>query len=238
MNFKQAEADTAQPILEAQGLSKSYRIGGRELTVLQPLDLRVMPGEFLAITGASGSGKSTLLSLLAGLDRPSAGRVWLEGQEITDLPEDALAPLRNRAFGFVFQSFHLIPTLTALENAAFPAELAGNGKARALAATLLQRVGLAARAESFPHQLSGGEKQRVALCRALINRPRIVFADEPTGSLDSLSGQAVLELMLELRCELGATLLLVTHNAALAARAERMIALRDGQLAKDGPDAA
>jgi putative ABC transport system ATP-binding protein len=238
MHETNSDSRVQQPILEALGLSKHYPIGGRRVTVLHELDLAVAQGEFLAIAGSSGSGKSTLLSLLAGLDRPSAGRVRVQGRDITDLPEEALAPLRNRCFGFVFQSFHLIPTLTALENAAFPAELAGDAEARPRARVLLERVGLAARTDNFPHQLSGGEKQRVALCRALINRPQLLFADEPTGSLDSASGEAVLTLMLELHHEFGATLLLVTHNAAIAERAGRVVELRDGHLVEERRRAA
>ena len=218
------------PILEARAISKSYRVGGRSITVLDTVSLTVKPGEFLIIKGESGSGKSTLLALLSGLERPDSGRVLIEDQDITDLHEDELAPLRNATFGYVFQSFHLIPSLTTLENVMFPAELAADSAARSKAEALLKRVGLAERAASFPRQLSGGEKQRCAICRALINGPRLLFADEPTGNLDSISGGAVLELLLELHREHGTTLVLVTHSQDIARLADRVVALRDGRL--------
>jgi putative ABC transport system ATP-binding protein len=218
------------PALEARGVSRRYRLGDRLLSVLQEVSLTVAVGEFLVIEGASGSGKTTLLSLLSGLDKPSQGRVLVEGCDITAVSEDGLAPLRNRTFGFVFQSFHLIPALSALENISLPAELAGAPRALERARTLMERVGLAQRADSFPHQLSGGEKQRVALCRALINRPRILFADEPTGNLDSENGRVVLDLLREFHREMGVTLVLVTHNAAIAQTAGRIIRLRDGRV--------
>ncbi|OGR08057.1 MAG: ABC transporter, partial [Deltaproteobacteria bacterium RIFOXYD12_FULL_50_9] len=180
-------------ILEARGVSKSYTIGNRRIAVLDEVSLNVPDGEFLVIQGESGSGKSTLLSVLSGLDSIDQGAVLIEGREITNLPEDELAPLRNVFMGFVFQSFNLVPALTALENVMFPAELRGDQQARDKAEKLLARVGLAERAANFLHQLSGGEKQRCAICRALVNDPRIVFADEPTGNLDSVNGQAVLE---------------------------------------------
>jgi putative ABC transport system ATP-binding protein len=219
------------PLIDARAVSKAYTVGDRSITVLDRVSLAVEPGEFLVIEGASGSGKTTLLSLVSGLDRPSAGRVFFAGRDITDLDEDALAPLRTAAIGFVFQNFHLVPSLTALENVMFPAELAGDPAAQEKAAALLGRVGLAGRAASFPHQLSGGEKQRVAICRALVNGPRVVFADEPTGNLDSANGAAVLALLLGLRRERGATLVLVTHNREMAASADRIVTLRDGRVA-------
>ena len=217
-------------ILQSQEVSKSYRIGNRLIKVLDSVSLSVETGEFLVVKGESGSGKSTLLTILSGLDRPDLGRVLIGGEDITDLGEDALAPLRNSAFGFVFQSFHLVPSLNALENVMFPAELKGDADARAKAEALLQRVGLSGRLTSFPHQLSGGEKQRCAICRALINDPRIIFADEPTGNLDSINGAAILELLLELQRERGTTLILVTHSPEIAQRAHRVVTLKDGRI--------
>ena len=217
-------------LIEAREISKTYRIGDRRLTVLSDVSLTVEAGEFLVIEGASGSGKTTLLSMLSGLDRPTSGRVFFEGRDITDLDEDALAPVRTNSIGFVFQNFHLIPSLTVLENVMFPAELAGVSSAQETALAVLERVGMSDRVESFPHQLSGGEKQRTALCRALVNGPRVIFADEPTGNLDSANGEAVFELLLELRREHGSTLVLVTHNAEIASRADRVITLRDGYI--------
>jgi putative ABC transport system ATP-binding protein len=217
-------------ILETRSISKKYRIGNREIKVLDAVSLTVAKGEFLVVKGESGSGKSTLLTILSGLDRPDGGRVLIEDLDITDLNEDSLAPLRNATFGFVFQSFHLVPSLTARENVMFPAELKGDLQARAKAEALLGRVGLAERMSSFPHQLSGGEKQRCAICRALINDPRIIFADEPTGNLDSLNGAGVLELLLELQRELGTTLIMVTHSPEIALRADRVVTLKDGRI--------
>ncbi|BCG47188.1 ABC transporter, ATP-binding protein [Citrifermentans bremense] len=217
-------------ILQSQDVSKSYRIGNRLIKVLDSVSLSVEAGEFLVVKGESGSGKSTLLTILSGLDRPDLGRVLIAGEDITDLGEDALAPLRNSAFGFVFQSFHLVPSLNALENVMFPAELKGDPAARGKAEALLERVGLSGRLASFPHQLSGGEKQRCAICRALINDPRIIFADEPTGNLDSINGAAILELLLELQRERGTTLILVTHSPEIAQRAHRVVTLRDGRI--------
>ena len=224
-------------VLETRAVSKSYRIGNRDIRVLDAVSLSVAKGEFLVVKGESGSGKSTLLTILSGLDRPDAGRVLIENADITDLGEDALAPLRNSTFGFVFQSFHLVPSLTALENVMFPAELKGDREARVKAQALLDRVGLSGRNSSFPHQLSGGERQRCAICRALINGPRIVFADEPTGNLDSVNGAAVLELLLELKREHDTTLLLVTHSPEIAQRADRVVALRDGRVEKEQANA-
>ncbi|HBA86624.1 MAG TPA: ABC transporter [Geobacter sp.] len=220
-------------ILQTLGVTKSYRIGNREIKVLDDISLEVKKGEFLVVKGESGSGKSTLLTILSGLDRPDQGRVLIEARDITDLNEDALAPLRNATFGFVFQSFHLVPSLTALENVMFPAELKGDADARAKAGSLLERVGLSGRMSSFPHQLSGGEKQRCAICRALINDPRIIFADEPTGNLDSVNGAAILQLLLELQRERGTTLLLVTHSPDIARSADRVVTLRDGRVVTD-----
>ncbi|WP_136513269.1 ABC transporter ATP-binding protein [Geomonas edaphica] len=217
-------------ILQANEITKQYRIGNRDITVLDSISLEVAPGEFLVVKGESGSGKSTLLTILSGLDRPDLGRISIEGRDITDLDEDALAPLRNSTFGFVFQSFHLVPSLTALENVMFPAELKGDTEARTKALALLDRVGLSHRVASFPHQLSGGEKQRCAICRALINAPRIIFADEPTGNLDSVNGEAILTLLLELQRERGTTMILVTHSPEIARSADRVITLKDGRI--------
>ncbi|MCG6905718.1 MAG: ABC transporter ATP-binding protein [Desulfobacteraceae bacterium] len=217
-------------VLEAWNLTKTYRIDSREICVLDDVSLAVRDGEFLVITGASGSGKSTLLSLLSGIDRPTSGRIRIGDSDITDLPEDDLAPLRNRTIGFVFQAFHLVPALSALENVMFPAELMGDPQAGERARALLQRVGLAERLDSLPHQLSGGEKQRVALCRALVNQPRIVFADEPTGNLDSRNSQTILALLQTLRQEQRSTLVMATHSEAIARAADRCITLQDGRI--------
>ena len=224
-------------ILEARSVTKNYRLGNREITVLDAVSLAVAQGEFLVVKGESGSGKSTLLTVLSGLDRPDAGRVLIENTDITDLGEDALAPLRNATFGFVFQSFHLVPSLSARENVMFPAELRGDPGARQAAEALLARVGLSERMSSVPHQLSGGEKQRCAICRALINGPRIIFADEPTGNLDSVNGAAVLELLLELHRERGTTLLMVTHSPEIALRSDRVVTLKDGRIVAEGSHA-
>lgn len=217
-------------ILSTQEISKTYTIGDRQMDVLQDVSIEIPAGEFVAIIGSSGSGKSTLLSLLSGLDYPTNGRIFIEGQEITELSEDELAPLRNETIGFIFQSFHLVPSLSAIENIMFPAELQGNKDARKNADALLARVGLQERAENFPHQLSGGEKQRIAICRALINAPKIVFADEPTGNLDSKNGQAILDLLLALQKERQTTLVMVTHDPEIAQLADRIIELHDGRV--------
>lgn len=223
-------------LLEARELSKSYVIGERTETVLDAVSLKVQPGEFVAIKGASGSGKTTLLSLLSGLDRPNSGRVIMAGRDITDLDEDELAPIRNELTGFVFQAFHLIPSLNALENVMFPAELKNDKQAESRAAQLLERVGLGHRRDNFPQQLSGGEKQRVAICRALINTPQLIFADEPTGNLDSENSQAIIELLLELHREHNTALVMATHSREVTTRADRVIGLHDGRLVDDGSD--
>lgn len=215
-------------VLTATDLSKTYALGKRKLPILKDVSLSVGQGEFVVIQGNSGSGKTTLLSLLSGLDRPTTGRVTLGGKEITQLNEDALAPLRNTTFGFVFQSFHLVPSLTAVENIMLPAELNKDPAAEKKALDLLERVDLRHRRKSFPHQLSGGEKQRAAICRALINRPAIIFADEPTGNLDAENGQAILTLLTELRTEREATLILVTHSPDIATLADRVFVLKNG----------
>jgi putative ABC transport system ATP-binding protein len=217
-------------ILEAYNLCKYYRVDHRDITVLENINMHVEPGEFMVISGSSGSGKTTLLTLLSGLDRPTSGRVFIDHRDITGAGEDELAPLRNRMIGFVFQSFHLVPSMTAIENVSFPAELLGDGKAVPRARELLDRVGLGHRADNLPSQLSGGEKQRVALCRAVINRPKLLFADEPTGNLDSENGAAVLRLLQELKTDQQSTLILVTHNPEIARAADRVLELRDGRL--------
>lgn len=225
-------------MLRCEGLSQTYRSGGGELTVLKDISFALEDGGFLAIVGPSGSGKTTLLGLLAGLDQPARGRVWLDGVDLQSLTEDQRARLRGERVGFVFQSFQLIPTLTARENVLVPIELSGSGRngtsdAATRADELLARVGLSARAHHYPAQLSGGEQQRVALARAFANRPRILFADEPTGNLDRATGASIVELMLELNRDLGTTVVLVTHDLELAARARRRIRLADGSVVDD-----
>ncbi len=219
-------------MLQCTSLTKTYRSGDRELTVLNDITFSVEPGGFVAIVGPSGSGKTTLLGLLAGLDRPTAGAVRLDGQELGTLDEDGLARLRGEKIGFVFQSFHLIPTLTARENVQVPLELRGDD-AGAVADELLRRVGLAERAGHYPAQLSGGEQQRVALARAFSTRPKVLFADEPTGNLDARTGAGIIDLMVGLNRDFGTTLVLVTHDTDLAARARRTIRLADGRIIGD-----
>lgn len=216
-----------------EGLRKSLRTGSTTVDILRGLDFTIARGEFVAIMGASGSGKSTLLGLLAGLDNPTSGNVRWQGTAISYLPENELAQLRGRTIGFVFQSYQLIPTLTALENVLLPHELNAKGGRREgmeRAQRLLASVGLSERLDHYPVQLSGGEQQRVALARAFMLRPPIVLADEPTGNLDSTNGQHVLDLLLELNRAEGTTLVLVTHDPALAAHASRRIILRDGEI--------
>jgi putative ABC transport system ATP-binding protein len=221
-----------EPILRCESLTQTYVSGGRELTVLHDVSFAVDPGAFLAIAGPSGSGKSTLLGLLAGLDHPRAGRVVLDGHDLAQLDEDQRARLRAEKVGFVFQSFHLIPTLTARENVQVPLELRGqNGRTRA--DELLERVGLRDRGHHYPAQLSGGEQQRVALARAFSHQPRLLFADEPTGNLDADTGAAVIDLMAEINRERGTTLVLVTHDPDLARRARRVIRLAHGAVVSD-----
>jgi putative ABC transport system ATP-binding protein len=223
---------TSSAILRAEALCKDFESAGRALSVLRHVSFELEGGGYLAVGGPSGSGKSTLLALLAGLDGPTAGRVVLDGQDLATLSEDDRARLRAERVGFVFQSFHLIPTLTALENVLVPLELRGQGD-RARALQLLERVGLADRGHHYPAQLSGGEQQRVALARAFVHRPRVLFADEPTGNLDRANGAMVIRLMEELNREVSTTLVLVTHDPALAERARRVIQLRDGTIASD-----
>jgi len=224
-------------MIVVDGLRKSLRTGSTTVDILKGIDFQVARGEFVAIMGASGSGKSTLLGLLAGLDNPSEGSVALNGTAISDLPEDKLAQLRGRTIGFVFQSYQLIPTLTALENVLLPWELndesGGRAAGIARARQLLTSVGLEARMDHYPVQLSGGEQQRVALARAFILRPPIVLADEPTGNLDTVNGQHILDLLLQLNHAEGTTLVLVTHDPTLARHATRIITLRDGLVVSD-----
>jgi putative ABC transport system ATP-binding protein len=225
-------------MIVVEGLRKSIRNGSRTVDILKGLDFRVAKGEFVAIMGASGSGKSTLLGLLAGLDTPSSGDVHLNGVAISYLPEDKLAQVRGRTVGFVFQSYQLIPTLTALENVLLPHELNADSEADGLARArqLLTSVGLGDRMSHYPVQLSGGEQQRVALARAFVLRPPIVLADEPTGNLDTANGAHVLQLLLDLNRSEGTTLVLVTHDPMLAGYAGRRIVLRDGLIVSDEPN--
>jgi putative ABC transport system ATP-binding protein len=216
-------------MIQLQAVSKTVMSGTSPLTILHPLDLHVERGKFLAITGASGSGKSTLLGLIAGLDAPSSGQVLIEGVDITRLGEDDLARLRGRKIGFVFQFFHLVPSLTALENVMVPMEIAGAVNARGRAAELLAEVGLTGRGHHYPSQLSGGEQQRVAIARALANDPPILLADEPTGNLDTANGRHIMELLVEVNQRRGTTLVLATHDAVLAAAAGDRLVLRDGR---------
>jgi putative ABC transport system ATP-binding protein len=220
-------------MIRVRALSMRLSSGGREVNVLTDVSLDVPAGQFLAIAGPSGSGKSTLLGLIAGLDQPTAGRIEVAGVEITGLDEDGLARFRRDRIGYVFQSFHLLPTLTAAENVAVPLELAGETDAAARAAALLAEVGLAERAHHYPVQLSGGEQQRVAVARAMARRPALLLADEPTGNLDSATGKQIIELLVGMNRRLGATLVLVTHDTALAAHADRVVTLRDGRIVSD-----
>lgn len=213
------------------GLGKTVESGGAPLIILQDISFSVMPGETVAIVGASGSGKSTLLGLLAGLDVPSAGEIRLDGLALASLDEDARAVQRGKLLGFVFQSFQLLPSLTALENVMLPLELAGAKASTATAQSWLERVGLSHRLRHYPKHLSGGEQQRVALARAFAPAPRLILADEPTGNLDAATGQQIIDLMFELNAKEGTTLILVTHDEAIAARCGRTLHIRGGRLA-------
>jgi putative ABC transport system ATP-binding protein len=219
-------------MIELHGVSKSVPSGSGTLTILHPLDLTIAAGRVVAITGPSGSGKSTLLGLIAGLDAPSAGRIVVDGADITALDEDGLARLRGNRIGFVFQFFHLLPSLTALENVLVPLEIAGGRDAMRRADALLAEVGLSARRHHYPSQLSGGEQQRVAIARALANDPPILLADEPTGNLDTATGHQVIELLLGINRARKTTLVLVTHDPEIAAVADVTIALRDGRVVR------
>jgi putative ABC transport system ATP-binding protein len=216
-------------MIQLRGVSKTVQSGGQPLTILHPLDLDVADGRCLAIIGPSGSGKSTLLGLIAGLDSPSSGTITIGGQEITRLDEDKLARLRGEKIGFVFQFFHLVPSLTAMENIQVPMEIAGHRDAAARAQALLDEVGLHDRGHHYPSQLSGGEQQRIAIARALANDPPLILADEPTGNLDSSNGRHVLDLLLQVRQKRGVTLVLVTHDLNVAAIADERLVLRDGR---------
>jgi len=219
-----------QDIIRASELGKQVTTGDSELTILSGVSFEVRAGEAVAIVGVSGSGKSTLLGLLAGLDMPSTGSVRIDGHDLNALDEDGRAALRGRMIGFVFQSFQLLPAMTALENVMLPLELAGADDAEPAARAMLARVGLAERAHHYPKQLSGGEQQRVAIARAFVGRPRLLLADEPTGNLDSATGAQVIDLLFELNRESGATLLLVTHDEALTRRCDRVLRLASGRL--------
>jgi putative ABC transport system ATP-binding protein len=225
-------------MIELYKVSKTVPSGTESLTILHSLDLTIPDGQFVAVVGPSGSGKSTLLGLIAGLDAPTAGEIRIDGQAINDMSEDKLAELRSAKIGFVFQSFHLIPSLTALENILVPMEIAGVRDAKDRAQQLLDDVDLRARAHHYPSQLSGGERQRVAIARAFANEPTIILADEPTGNLDSNNGRHVFDLMVEMNRRRGITLLLVTHDHELAGEASRMISLRDGRVVSDSDQRA
>ena len=225
-------ASPVSSVLHVDRLTKRYRSGDRLLTVVDDISFSLGPGETCSVLGPSGSGKTTLLGLCAGLDRPTSGSVLLNGQNLGGLDQDRLAELRNRSVGFVFQTFQLVPTLTALENVMVPLELRGE-PSRAWAGELLGRVGLEDRAHHYPVQLSGGEQQRVGLARAFVNRPRILFADEPTGNLDADTGETVIELLLEMNRDFGTTLLVVTHDLELSGKTRRILTLRGGRITSD-----
>ena len=223
----------SEPLLSARAVTKSYAMGKRRLEVLRGVSLEVLRGEFLALRGASGAGKSTLLHLFGGLDTPNTGEVWFKGQNLTAMGAGGLTELRNRKVGFIFQAYHLLPELDALENVCLPARIARVPSAQAAqrGRTLLARVGLGERMDHKPYELSGGEQQRVAIARALINEPELILADEPTGNLDSHTGGEIIEALLQLRAEQQTTLIIATHDASLAARAPRVVQLADGVIA-------
>lgn len=217
-------------VLKAQELTKKVSSPEGELTIVDNVSLEIVAGETVALVGASGAGKSTLLAILAGLDVPTSGRVWLDGQDLTELDEDARARLRADRVGFVFQAFHLVPSLTALENVMLPLELSGRRDARDTARTMLQRVGLGSRGGHYPRQLSGGEQQRVALARASVVRPAVLFADEPTGNLDTVTGASICQLLFDLNADSQTTLVLVTHEQHLAERCGRILTMTAGRI--------
>jgi putative ABC transport system ATP-binding protein len=223
--------DSLVNVLSARGIGKTVKSGDSDLVILREIDLAVTPGEAVAVVGASGSGKSTLLAILAGLDTPTAGEVHIDGRDLFALDEDQRAELRGRSVGFVFQSFQLLPALTALENVMLPLELSQDSQAEELSVEMLRRVGLGERLHHYPKHLSGGEQQRVALARAFVVRPKLLFADEPTGSLDAESGAAVIRLLFEMNREYGTTLVLVTHDEQLASRCQRALRLAAGRIA-------
>ncbi len=220
-------------MIRLENVTKKAASGSEEITILSDVSLEIAEGRFVAVTGASGSGKSTMLGLIAGLDEVSAGKIFIDDDEITAMSEDALADLRSRKVGFIFQSFHLIPSLTALENIMIPMEILGRGDAKSRGEELLSEVGLRDRGHHYPSELSGGEQQRVAIARAFANEPLILLADEPTGNLDSKNGRHILDLMLDLHKKHRMTLLLVTHDESIAATAERQIVLSDGRILSD-----
>jgi len=217
-------------MIELSNITKTVLSGTENLTIVDDVSLQIADGEFVAITGASGSGKSTLLGLIAGLDSPTSGSISIDGEEVTSMSEDALARLRGEKIGFIFQSFHLVPSLTAFENILVPMEIIGKKSAEQRAHSLLQEVGLSQRGHHYPNELSGGEQQRVAIARAFANEPKILLADEPTGNLDSRNGGHIMELMTELHKKRNVTLILVTHDPNLAKQAQRQIAMRDGRI--------
>ncbi|MBK6673074.1 MAG: ABC transporter ATP-binding protein [Proteobacteria bacterium] len=217
-------------VLEAKELTRKVSSPEGELTIVDGVSLAIGAGESVALVGASGAGKSTVLAMLAGLDLPTSGRIWLDGRELTGMDEDARARLRADRVGFVFQAFHLVPSLTALENVMLPMELTGRSDARQAAHEILQRVGLGAREGHYPRQLSGGEQQRVALARASVTRPAVLFADEPTGNLDTATGASICQLLFDLNREFNTTLVLVTHDTTLAARCDRILTMAAGRL--------
>jgi putative ABC transport system ATP-binding protein len=227
---RRRETNIQPPVLKAESVTKQVSSPEGTLTILAEVDLQIAAGETVAIVGASGAGKSTLLALLAGLDEPSAGKVWLNGSELTALDEDGRAAVRARHVGFVFQSFHLVPSLTAIENVMLPLELAGLPNARNSAAEVLAQVNLSPRREHYPRQLSGGEQQRVAIARAFVTRPAVLFADEPTGNLDSVTGERIIDLLFDLNKATQTTLVVVTHDEAIARRCSRIIKIEAGRL--------
>ncbi|MET0753051.1 MAG: ABC transporter ATP-binding protein [Pyrinomonadaceae bacterium] len=220
-------------MIELKNVTKTVRSGAEDLTILDDVSLSIPDGEFVAVTGASGSGKSTLLGLIAGLDAPSSGTILIDGADITEMSEDALAQIRSEKIGFIFQSFHLIPSLTAFENVLIPMEILGLKDARARAEQLLVDVDLTNRGHHYPTELSGGEQQRIAIARAFANQPKMLLADEPTGNLDSRNGSHIFDLMTELHRLNNVTLILVTHDAALADKAQRQVILKDGKVVSD-----
>jgi putative ABC transport system ATP-binding protein len=219
-----------QPLIEAEGISMHYAIGTRKVSVLRDVNLRIAAGSRVAIAGPSGSGKTSLLLLLSGLERPGAGRICIDGIDLGSLDSDGMADMRRERIGIVFQSFHLLPSLSALDNTALPLQMTGVKHAREAAGDMLRRVGLGDRMHHRPTQLSGGEQQRVAIARSLVHRPRLLLADEPTGNLDDQTAESVRELLFSLNRELGTTLVLVTHDLEFAARCDRVLRLHDGQL--------
>ncbi len=220
-------------MIELRNVTKTVRSGTEDLTILNDVSIDIPDGQFVAVTGASGSGKSTLLGLIAGLDAPSSGRIIIDADEITSLGEDALARIRSEKIGFIFQSFHLIPSLTAYENILIPMEILGRRDVAARASALLDQVDLTNRGHHYPAELSGGEQQRVAIARAFANSPKILLADEPTGNLDTKNGQHIFDLMKDLHRKNNVTLVLVTHDAALAGQSQRQIVLTDGRVSTD-----